>query len=100
MAKLVQSKKETNSNKKAAAAKKTSSKKTTEKVEQETESESESDDGENGHSETKSTLLDDCSNAFGTKDLYKLLGLDKSKATQADSIYTYYFQRCDKLNIK
>lgn len=92
MAKLVQSKKETNSNKKAAAAKKTSSKKTTEKVEQETESESESDDGENGHSETKSTLLDDCSNAFGTKDLYKLLGLDKSKATQADIKKAYYKQ--------
>jgi hypothetical protein len=95
MAKLVKNKKETSSKQtKASEPKKRATKKDKKAVDLE-KSDDEQDDSEgteeqeipndNGHNENRSTLLDDCDKAFGTHDLYKILDLDKSKATSTDS---------------
>jgi hypothetical protein len=97
MAKLVKSKKETNGKQsKTAEPKKRATKKDKKAVDLENsdqeddDNDEDQDDGlpnDNGHNENRSTLLDDCLKAFGNNDLYKILDLDKSKATQTDSNY-------------
>ncbi len=95
MAKLVKTKKDTNGKQtKTSESKKRATKKDKKVVDldnsdQEDDNDEESEEQEmendNGHNENRSTLLDDCKTTFGTHDLYKILDLDKSKATQTDS---------------
>ncbi len=49
---------------------------------------------------TKSTLLNECKNLFGTNDLYKVLGLVKVDASANDSkIIFYYFIKTSSINL-